>query len=174
MGSLTGSSEPPSPSPQLGSGAMRAIVTVVCIWFQPFAFLGSGGCGADCDVTRPSGLISLVDRRKIVPGFVETTVDHPVLDRMYGRGGVLLNWWAWCPCAQRRSLHIIFGTGLFGLGISLAVSALTHAAVAAVPDTCAGAWPQWQGMATGTKPRDRSGGRQRAGHKSAVSRRRTR
>jgi hypothetical protein len=31
------------------------------------------------------------------------------------------------------------GTGLFGLGISLAASALTHAAVAAVPDTCAGA-----------------------------------
>jgi hypothetical protein len=35
--------------------------------------------------------------------------------------------------------HIIVGTGLFGLGISLAVSALTHAAVAAVPDSCAGA-----------------------------------
>jgi MFS family permease len=35
--------------------------------------------------------------------------------------------------------HIIVGTGLFGLGISLTVSALTHAAVAAVPDRCAGA-----------------------------------
>jgi MFS family permease len=35
--------------------------------------------------------------------------------------------------------HIILGTGLFGLGLSLAVSALTHAAVAAVPDACAGA-----------------------------------
>jgi MFS family permease len=35
--------------------------------------------------------------------------------------------------------HIIVGTGLFGLGISVAVSALTHAAVAAVPDRCAGA-----------------------------------
>ena len=35
--------------------------------------------------------------------------------------------------------HMVLGTGLFGLGISLAVSALTHAAVAAVPDTCAGA-----------------------------------
>jgi MFS family permease len=35
--------------------------------------------------------------------------------------------------------HIILGTTLFGLGISVAVSALTHAAVAAVPDTCAGA-----------------------------------
>jgi hypothetical protein len=35
--------------------------------------------------------------------------------------------------------HIIVGTGLFGLGMSLAVSALTHAAVAAVPDRCAGA-----------------------------------
>jgi MFS family permease len=35
--------------------------------------------------------------------------------------------------------HIVVGTGLFGLGVSLAVSALTHAAVAAVPETCAGA-----------------------------------
>jgi MFS family permease len=35
--------------------------------------------------------------------------------------------------------HIIPGTALFGLGLSLAVSALTHAAVAAVPDSCAGA-----------------------------------
>jgi len=35
--------------------------------------------------------------------------------------------------------HIMGGTALFGLGISVAVSALTHAAVAAVPDTCAGA-----------------------------------
>jgi hypothetical protein len=34
---------------------------------------------------------------------------------------------------------LIAGTGLLGLGLSLAVSALTHAAVAAVPDTCAGA-----------------------------------
>ncbi|MGH9310294.1 MAG: MFS transporter [Vicinamibacterales bacterium] len=34
--------------------------------------------------------------------------------------------------------HMIVGTGLLGLGLSLAVSALTHAAVAAVPDTCAG------------------------------------
>jgi hypothetical protein len=35
--------------------------------------------------------------------------------------------------------HLIVGSALFGLGISLAVSALTHAAVAAVPETCAGA-----------------------------------
>jgi MFS family permease len=35
--------------------------------------------------------------------------------------------------------HIIVGTAVFGLGLSLAVSALTHAAVAAVPDACAGA-----------------------------------
>ncbi len=33
----------------------------------------------------------------------------------------------------------IVGTALFGLGLSLAVSALTHAAVAAVPPACAGA-----------------------------------
>jgi MFS family permease len=35
--------------------------------------------------------------------------------------------------------HIIMGTALFGLGMSVAVSALTHAAVAAVPADCAGA-----------------------------------
>ena len=35
--------------------------------------------------------------------------------------------------------RLIVGTSLFGLGTSLAVSALTHAAVAAVPETCAGA-----------------------------------
>jgi MFS family permease len=35
--------------------------------------------------------------------------------------------------------HLIAGTALFGLGVSLAASALTHAAVAAVPDSCAGA-----------------------------------
>lgn len=35
--------------------------------------------------------------------------------------------------------HIILGTTCLGLGISAAVSALTHAAVAAVPEACAGA-----------------------------------
>ncbi|MGE3507480.1 MAG: MFS transporter [Vicinamibacterales bacterium] len=35
--------------------------------------------------------------------------------------------------------HIIVGTSLFGLGLSVAASALTHAAVAAVPETYAGA-----------------------------------
>jgi len=35
--------------------------------------------------------------------------------------------------------HIIAGTTMFGLGMSVAVSALTHAAVAAVPADCAGA-----------------------------------
>jgi MFS family permease len=35
--------------------------------------------------------------------------------------------------------HLIAGTSLFGFGLSLSVSALTHAAVAAVPDSCAGA-----------------------------------
>lgn len=35
--------------------------------------------------------------------------------------------------------HIVLGTGVFGFGLSLAVSALTNAAVAAVPETCAGA-----------------------------------
>jgi MFS family permease len=35
--------------------------------------------------------------------------------------------------------HIFLGTTVFGIGISVAVSALTHAAVAAVPAQCAGA-----------------------------------
>jgi hypothetical protein len=35
--------------------------------------------------------------------------------------------------------HLVAGTALFGLGLSLPVSALTHAAVAAVPDACGGA-----------------------------------
>jgi MFS transporter len=35
--------------------------------------------------------------------------------------------------------HMIAGTTMFGLGMSVAVSALTHAAVAAVPENCAGA-----------------------------------
>lgn len=35
--------------------------------------------------------------------------------------------------------HLIAGASLFGFGISLSVSALTHAAVAAVPEPCAGA-----------------------------------
>jgi MFS family permease len=35
--------------------------------------------------------------------------------------------------------HVILGTTCFGLGISLAAPALTHAAVAAVPEECAGA-----------------------------------
>jgi MFS family permease len=35
--------------------------------------------------------------------------------------------------------HIITGAALFGLGVSMAVSPLTHAAVAAVPETLAGA-----------------------------------
>jgi MFS family permease len=34
--------------------------------------------------------------------------------------------------------HMLVGTAVFGLGVSLAVSTLTHAAVAAVPATCAG------------------------------------
>jgi hypothetical protein len=35
--------------------------------------------------------------------------------------------------------HIVVGTGVFGFGLSVAVSALTHAAVAGVPESCAGA-----------------------------------
>ena len=46
-----------------------------------------------------------------------------------GRGPHPLPFWS----------HLVLGTTVFGLAISLAVSALTHAAVAAVPETCAGA-----------------------------------
>jgi MFS family permease len=35
--------------------------------------------------------------------------------------------------------HLMVGTTVFGLAMSVAVSSLTHAAVAAVPETCAGA-----------------------------------
>ena len=35
--------------------------------------------------------------------------------------------------------HMLVGTALFGAGVSIAASALTHAAVSAVPETCAGA-----------------------------------
>ena len=35
--------------------------------------------------------------------------------------------------------RIVVGTCLFGLGVSLAVSPLTHAAISAVPEDCAGA-----------------------------------
>jgi MFS family permease len=48
-------------------------------------------------------------------------------------------WMALGPHPLAFWSRLIVGTALFGLGISLAVSALTHAAVAAVPDTCAGA-----------------------------------
>jgi MFS family permease len=50
-----------------------------------------------------------------------------------------LAWMAGGPHPLPFWSRLIVGTGLFGLGISLAVSALTHAAVAAVPETCAGA-----------------------------------
>ena len=59
-------------------------------------------------------------------------------------GGVLLaaGGIAWIGSASHPVpfwSHIILGTTGFGLGLSVAVSALTHAAVAAVPENCAGA-----------------------------------
>jgi MFS family permease len=50
-----------------------------------------------------------------------------------------LYWMASGPHPLPFWSRLIVGTASFGLGISLAVSALTHAAVAAVPETCAGA-----------------------------------
>jgi MFS family permease len=54
-----------------------------------------------------------------------------------GAGGIA--WIGTVPHPVPFWSHIIAGTTLFGLGISIAVSALTHAAVAAVPEQCAGA-----------------------------------
>jgi MFS family permease len=50
-----------------------------------------------------------------------------------------LGWIAASPHPVPFWSRMMVGTGLFGLGISVAVSTLTHAAVAAVPATCAGA-----------------------------------
>lgn len=52
-------------------------------------------------------------------------------------GGIA--WIAGAPHPIPFWSHIITGTTMFGLGMSVAVSALTHAAVAAVPADCAGA-----------------------------------
>lgn len=48
-------------------------------------------------------------------------------------------WLALAPHPLPFWSHIIAGTALFGLGISVAVSPLTQAAVSAVPEACAGA-----------------------------------
>lgn len=50
-----------------------------------------------------------------------------------------LFWMATGPHPLPFWTRMLLGTGLFGLGLSLAVSALTHAAVSAVPETCSGA-----------------------------------
>jgi MFS family permease len=50
-----------------------------------------------------------------------------------------LAWIASAPHPAPFWSHLIAGAALFGSGLSLAVSALTHAAVAAVPENCAGA-----------------------------------
>jgi MFS family permease len=50
-----------------------------------------------------------------------------------------LAWIAASPHPVPFWSHLMVGTGLFGLGVSVAVSTLTHAAVVAVPATCAGA-----------------------------------
>ena len=52
-------------------------------------------------------------------------------------GGIL--WMAAGPHPLAFWSRIVVGTTVFGLGISLAVSPLTHAAVSAVPESCAGA-----------------------------------
>jgi MFS family permease len=52
-------------------------------------------------------------------------------------GGIA--WIGWAPHPIPFWSHMMVGTTMFGLGMSVAVSALTHAAVAAVPENCAGA-----------------------------------
>jgi MFS family permease len=64
-------------------------------------------------------------RRLIVCGSVSATA------------GIL--WMAAAPHPLAFWSRIVPGTALFGFGISLAVSPLTHAAVSAVPEACAGA-----------------------------------
>jgi MFS family permease len=48
-------------------------------------------------------------------------------------------WMAASPSTLPFWSAIVIGTALFGLGVSIAVSPLTHAAIAAVGETCAGA-----------------------------------
>jgi hypothetical protein len=48
-------------------------------------------------------------------------------------------WIGTAPEPMRLWSRLVLGTTVFGLGISVAVPALTHAAVAAVPEACAGA-----------------------------------
>ena len=54
-------------------------------------------------------------------------------------GAAAIGWLATGPQPLPFWSRIIAGTAAFGLGISLAVSAITHVAVAGVPDNCAGA-----------------------------------
>jgi hypothetical protein len=60
-----------------------------------------------------------------------------IVGALTAAGGIA--WIAGAPHPIPFWSHIITGTTMFGLGMSVAVSALTHAAVAAVPADCAGA-----------------------------------
>jgi MFS family permease len=60
-----------------------------------------------------------------------------VIGSVAAAAGIL--WMAAAPHPLAFWSRIVVGTTLFGLGISLAVSPLTHAAVSAVPESCAGA-----------------------------------
>lgn len=53
-------------------------------------------------------------------------------------GAVGIAWIGSSPHPVPFWSHMIVGTSLFGFALSVAVSALTHAAVAGVPETCAG------------------------------------
>jgi MFS family permease len=59
------------------------------------------------------------------------------LGSIIAAGGIL--WLAAGPDPLPFWSRIVVGTCLFGLGVSLAVSPLTHAAISAVPENCAGA-----------------------------------
>ena len=60
-----------------------------------------------------------------------------VLGSVAAAAGIL--WMAAGPHPLAFWSRIVVGTTMFGLGISVAASALTHAAVSAVPESCAGA-----------------------------------
>jgi MFS family permease len=59
------------------------------------------------------------------------------LGSVLAAGGIL--WMAAGPDPLPFWSRIVVGTCLFGLGVSMAVSPLTHAAISAVPEDCAGA-----------------------------------
>ena len=95
-------------------------------------------------------VLCIVGRRGSAPDFHSAAVrrtpgaiDGGNRDAMGDRRGALaaalgIGWIGSSPHPVPFWSHLIAGTTIFGFGLSLAVSALTHAAVAGVPEACAG------------------------------------